>query len=120
MQALQEHIDINSETVVGTSIKIEHCAPTPAGARLKLRGWVEQICTRHATFHVSANDEHGVISEGTLKFAVVRQKNMADRLEHKTNTARLELIQSSATYARPCDVIDDVSDELPLSLAKAS
>jgi len=80
IREMQRHIDPAVETVVGTSVNLEHCAPTPAGARLTLRGWTEQIGDRDAIFRVQVHDEHDVVCEGTLKFVAVRRDCITRRI----------------------------------------
>ena len=87
MQAMMEHIDREAETVVGVAVDISYAAPTPAGTFLKLRGWVESVGARHATFRVSASDVEDTVSEATIRFAVVPQRIMRARLLRKSNVS---------------------------------
>lgn len=57
IKEMQAHIDADAEVVVGRSMRIEHCAPIPPGAAIRVSGWVEQVGRRSTTFCVRAFDD---------------------------------------------------------------
>ena len=61
IREMQQHVDADSEVVVGRTIKLEHKGPIPPGSTLKLRGWVERLGQRSAKFCVQASDDHEVV-----------------------------------------------------------
>ena len=80
---MQLYIDAD-ETIVGTRIQLDHDAPAPVGSALRIRGWVEGIGDRHATFRVLVDDEsQASVCDATVQLHVVRQSRMEDRIARK-------------------------------------
>ncbi len=86
LREIHRYIDSNAEVVVGNAIEFRHCAPIPRGAELTIRGWVEGIGEREATFYLQAHDEHEKVCEGTLRLVVVRRAEFARRIDRKCAT----------------------------------
>jgi predicted thioesterase len=80
---LQRHLPAGEETTVGTQMHCRYCAPIPAGARLRMTGWVERYSERDVTFHVKAQDEQEQVFEGRIQFAIVRRAQMARLMSRK-------------------------------------
>jgi len=83
VREMQIHLDQEEETVVGSSVKCRHSAPIPPGALLTINGWVVGIGDHEATFWVQASDEHEVVCEGEIRFAVVRRVQMDEKIKGK-------------------------------------
>jgi fluoroacetyl-CoA thioesterase len=86
LREIHRHIDRDVEVVVGNAIDLHHCAPIPGGAEVMIRGWVEGIGERDASFYVQAYDEQEKVCEGTLRLAVVRREEYTRRIERKCET----------------------------------
>ena len=81
---MQVYIDAD-ETIVGTRIQLEHNTPAPVGTELHIRGWVEGIGDRDATFRVMVDDATSdSVCDATVKLHVVRQDAVEDRIAGKT------------------------------------
>jgi len=76
IREMQRHIDAELQVIVGRSIRIEHLAPIPSGTTLRLRGWVEQVGQRSATFCVRAHDSHGPVSECTVTLVAAQRSSI--------------------------------------------
>jgi len=66
IKEMQRHIDPTIETVVGRSMRLEHCGPIPSGAAVLMMGWCEQLGQRSATFRVHVFDEHALVCDGQV------------------------------------------------------
>ena len=85
IREMQRHVDAASEVVVGRTVQIEHKAPIPPGSSLKLRGWVERLGERSATFCVQAYDDHEVVCESSLTLVAAQRASMESRITDKVN-----------------------------------
>jgi predicted thioesterase len=86
LREIHRYIDRDAEVVVGNAIDLHHCAPIPRGAEVIIRGWVEGLGEREATFYVQACDEQEKVCEGTLRLAVIRRAEFTRRIERKCET----------------------------------
>ncbi len=77
------HIDQEHETVVGASVDCRHCAPVPAGAVLRLSGWVEQMGDSEVTFRMQAQDEQECVCEASIRLVIVHREQIARRITRK-------------------------------------
>jgi fluoroacetyl-CoA thioesterase len=77
------HIDQEQETVVGTAVDCRHCALVPAGAMLRVSGWVEQMGDSEVTFRMQAQDEHERVCEASIRLVIVRRDQIAGRITRK-------------------------------------
>lgn len=76
IREMQCHIDAEVQVIVGRSIRIEHLAPIPSGTTLRLRGWVEQVGQRSATFCVRAHDSHEPVCECTMTLVAAERSSI--------------------------------------------
>ncbi len=92
IREMQRYVDAASEVVVGRTVRIEHKGPIPPGSALKLRGWVERLGERSATFCVQASDGHEVVCESSVTLVAVQRASMESRIAAKVGA----LVASSA------------------------
>ncbi|MEP6609194.1 MAG: thioesterase [Burkholderiaceae bacterium] len=93
---MQPHLHHDEDMVVGSSVQFQHRAPIPSGALIKADGWVIGIGDRDATFWVRASDEHEVVCEGEIRFAVVQRAVLERRLQCKREAiARRQLFATA-------------------------
>lgn len=85
IREMQRHVDAASEVVVGRTVQIEHKAPIPPGSALKLRGWVERLGERSATFCVQVYDDHEVVCESSITLVAALRTSMESRISTKVN-----------------------------------
>ena len=90
IREMQRHVDAASEVVVGRTVQIEHKAPIPPGSALKLRGWVERLGARSATFCVQASDDHEIVCESSITLVAAQRASMESRITSKVNALRAE------------------------------
>ena len=83
IREMQQHVDAAAEVVVGRSIRIDHRGPIPPGSPLRLRGWLERLGERSATFRVQAHDAHEVVCEATVTLVAVQRAQMESRIATK-------------------------------------
>lgn len=73
-ECIQPYLE-EGQTSVGTFLSVSHCAATPEGMAVTAQVEVVEINGREVTFQVRADDEAGMIGEGTHKrFIVSREK----------------------------------------------
>lgn len=82
IQAVNPHIDWPREQTVGTEIKLNHVAATPAGLTVTVRGRLEKIEGRKLSFSIVADDGVDKISEGTHERYIID----AERFTAKART----------------------------------
>lgn len=87
IREMQQHVDA-AEVVVGRTIRIDHRGPIPPGSSLRLRGWLERMGERSATFRVQACDTDEVVCEATVTLVVVQRTVIETRI-----AAKLEVLQ---------------------------
>ncbi|MGN1480397.1 thioesterase family protein [Porcipelethomonas sp.] len=73
----------NDETTVGTMLDITHVSATPEGMNVKAYAEVTEVNGREITFKVSAEDEAGLIGEGTHKRFVVFSEKFINKAKSK-------------------------------------
>jgi len=83
IREMQRHVDAATEVVVGRTVQMEHKGPIPPGSALKLRGWVERLGQRSATFCVQAYDAHEVVCESAVTLVAAQRSLMASRIAAK-------------------------------------
>jgi len=66
-------------TSVGTSIRLDHLAPTPVGSRVVARAELVEVDGRTLRFTVSASDRAGVVATGTHTRAIVDRAKFVER-----------------------------------------
>lgn len=82
IREMQQHVD-DTEVVVGRTIRIDHCAPIPPGVPLRLRGWLQNVGDRSATFLVRAHDAHGTVCEAAVTLVAAERAQLESRLSAK-------------------------------------
>ncbi len=75
----------NDETTVGTMLNITHSSATPEGMKVKAFAEVTEVNGREITFHVWAEDEAGLIGDGTHKRFVVFTEKFMNKTRLKNN-----------------------------------
>jgi fluoroacetyl-CoA thioesterase len=83
IREMQRHVDAATEVVVGRTVQMEHKGPIPPGSSLKLRGWVEGLGERSATFCVQASDAHEVVCESSVTLVAAQRASMESRIAAK-------------------------------------
>lgn len=83
IREMQMHVDATVEVVVGRTVHIEHRGPIPPATRLRLRGWVEGLGERSATFRVQAHDEHELVLDGTVTLVAAHRASIESRIATK-------------------------------------
>ncbi len=78
--ALQPYCEEN-EITVGTSIRIEHRAPTGIGASVTADAVLESFDGRFYTLRVTARDEARLIGDGTVGRAVVNARKLIEKMK---------------------------------------
>lgn len=89
IRELQRHIDPGVEVIVGRSIQIEHCGPIPAGASIRLSGWVEQLGARCVRFGLRAFDDHELVCHGCVTVVAADRETMESKIAGKVGVSRL-------------------------------
>lgn len=82
IREMQQHVDV-AEAVVGRTIRIDHRGPIPPGSSLRLRGWLERMGERSATFRVQACDTGEVVCEATVTLVAVLRTVIETRIAAK-------------------------------------
>ncbi|MBA2413584.1 MAG: thioesterase [Burkholderiaceae bacterium] len=96
VREMQMYLDQDEEVVVGSFVQCQHHAAIPPGAIMKVDGWVIGIGDHEATFWVQASDEHEVVCEGKIRFAVVQRAQMEIKIQRKCEAIeRRELFAAS-------------------------
>ena len=73
---------VTGETTVGTSVRLDHLAPSGVGATVTVRAEVAAVDGRRVTFTVEATDAGGnVVGRGTVERVVVEARRFLDRLD---------------------------------------
>jgi fluoroacetyl-CoA thioesterase len=83
IREMQLHVDAATEVVVGRTVRIDHRGPIPPGSPLRLRGWLERLGDRSATFRVQAHDAHEVVCEATVTLVAAERDQMDSRIATK-------------------------------------
>jgi len=80
--ALQPYCE-GDQITVGTSIHVEHLAPTGIGAHIKAEAVLESFDGRFYTLRVSARDDTQEIGRGTVGRAVVSISKFLEKVKTK-------------------------------------
>ncbi len=83
IREMQQHVDATTEVVVGRTIRIDHRGPIPTGSPLRLRGWLERLGDRSATFRVLAHDAHEIVCEATVTLVAAQRAPLESRIATK-------------------------------------
>ena len=82
IREMQQYVD-EAEVVVGRTIRIDHRGPIPPGSSLRLRGWLERMGERSATFRVQARDTSEVVCEAAVTLVAVQRTAIETRIAAK-------------------------------------
>jgi predicted thioesterase len=82
-RALQPYCE-GDEITVGTSIHVEHRAPSGIGSRIKAEAVLESVDGRFYTLRVTARDDVQEIGRGTVGRAVVSVGKFVERMKDKS------------------------------------
>jgi len=70
---------------VGTSVRLEHLAPSRVGEQVTVDAVVAAVDGRHVTFEVTATDAGGaVVGRGTVERVVVDDRRFLERLDSRS------------------------------------
>ena len=89
IREMQQHVDA-AEVVVGRTIRIDHRGPIPPGSSLRLRGWLERMGERSATFRVQACDTGEVVCEAAITLVAVQRTVIETRMAAKVEALQRE------------------------------
>ncbi|MDP2770959.1 MAG: hotdog domain-containing protein [Giesbergeria sp.] len=89
IREMQQHVD-TAEVVVGRTICIDHRGPIPPGSSLRLRGWLERMGERSATFRVQACDTDEVVCEAAVTLVAVQRTVIETRIAAKVEALQRE------------------------------
>lgn len=82
IREMQQHVD-EAEVVVSRTIRIDHRGPIPPGSSLRLRGWLERMGERSATFRVQTCDTDEIVCEATVTLVAVQRAMIETRIAAK-------------------------------------
>jgi fluoroacetyl-CoA thioesterase len=100
LRELHACIDDDREALVGVAMQCRHRGAIPAGAALRITGWVERLGEREVTFRVQAHDEQEEVFEGSIRIAVVPRDRIAAIIERKRGAiARRTLVERACRDA---------------------
>ncbi len=71
------------DTTVGTSINVSHVAATPAGMKVTATVTLTEVDGRKLEFFVKAEDECGVIGEGTHERVIIHTDRFNEKAQQK-------------------------------------
>jgi len=83
LDAAEKHIPAGQQTV-GIHIDIRHFAATPVGMKVRAQAEVVQVDGRVIAFHVWAEDEVELISDGTHERMIITLDKFDVRMQAKT------------------------------------
>jgi predicted thioesterase len=70
IQAVDGHLD-EGQTTVGTSVQLDHVAPTAVGGKVEAEAVLGRIEGRRLVFRIRVTDERGLVAAGKHMRAVV-------------------------------------------------
>ena len=82
IRAMQQHVDA-AEVVVGRTIRLHHRGPITPGSSLRLRGWLERMGERSATFRVQACDTDELVCEAAVTLVALLRTVIETRVAAK-------------------------------------
>lgn len=100
IQAINPHLNWPQEQTVGIDIRVNHCAATPPGLTVRVRGCLERVEGRRLMFSLAADDGLDLISEGTHeRFVIEAEKFNAKAAAKRQRWAEQARGSSSAVYS---------------------
>ena len=85
IREMQIHVDPLTEVVVGRSMRIDHLGPIPPATCLRVRGWVERLGERSATFCVQAHDAHEAVFDCSVTLVAAQRTVIEPRIAAKVS-----------------------------------
>ena len=86
IQAINPHIDWPSEQTVGTDVKFNHIAATPAGLTVTVKVRLEEVEGRKLVFSIVADDGIDKISEGTHERFIIDAAKFNAKMDTKVKS----------------------------------
>jgi fluoroacetyl-CoA thioesterase len=87
LDCAEPHLDDGMQSL-GTHLNVSHIAATPTGMRVTATAILNKIDGRTLEFAVSAEDEEGLIGEGTHTRVVVNAERFEQRNREKAQRSR--------------------------------
>jgi predicted thioesterase len=81
-QLIEPHLP-DGQTSVGTSITVNHIAPTPIGKTVSVSATIDQIDGRFVRFKAQVNDELELVGEAEHTRAVIDEERFLKRVTNK-------------------------------------
>ena len=78
VDAIAGHLD-EGMTSVGYRVQLDHLAPTPVGATVRVESRLETIEGRRLNFRVTVRDHHGLVAAGRITRVVVDRRRFLER-----------------------------------------
>ena len=79
---MQEELP-EGDSTVGTAINVSHVAATPAGMKVTATAEITAVEGRTVTFAVKAEDEKGLIGEGTHQRVIIHINRFNEKAKAK-------------------------------------
>ena len=92
IREMRLHVDWVAEVIVGRNVSIDHHRPIPPGTRLRLRGWVQGMGNRSATFRVQAHDDSESVCDAAITLVSVRRASIELVIATKQNRLRVKCL----------------------------
>jgi fluoroacetyl-CoA thioesterase len=73
----------SDESTVGTSVEINHLAPTPVGQKVTCRARVVRVEDTRISFQLEARDEQELIAMGFHMLQIINLDRFANRVQRK-------------------------------------
>lgn len=89
IREMQLHVDAD-EVVIGRTIRIDHLASIPPASPLRLRGWLERLGERSATFRVEAHDAQALVCEASVTLVAANRDQIESRIAAKVDALQQE------------------------------
>ena len=84
-ESVLPHLDEGLGTV-GTLVNVSHVSATPIGMRVWCDSELVEVDRRRLVFSVKANDEAGLIGEGTHERFIIDSDKFMEKLKSKTKS----------------------------------
>lgn len=85
LEALRDHLEPGT-TTVGTSVSLEHAAPSPIGAKVVVTARLAQADRRRLVFVVEARQTAAVVATGRIERMVVDRERFLARVKGEEDT----------------------------------
>ena len=68
---------------VGTSLRVDHLAPTPVGMKVRCETELTEVDGRRLVFSVSVSDERGPVGKGTHERFIINERKFQAKADAK-------------------------------------